>query len=153
MPLLRMAIPGYTALDQMGLDWAWRTYQMRGPAPALPPGQGALFVLVPGSCDSADQVRAVEAVARGDASNTEASVGVYFDTECAELLRGDNPSTQSATLYVILVPLEVAASLAGPEAFIGCGGAAQVAGSTDDLEGLHCADAMENAVSVYSALP
>jgi hypothetical protein len=137
---------GFVVLDQAGVDSGWQHFDMPGSAPTLPPGQGALIVAVPGTCDSAAQLRAVDGAAlRNGDSTADAGGAVYLDARCAEPLRLDPSNPQPRTLYVIAVPLGVASSFDGPAAYIACGG-------RQDARSVPCVDPKDHAVAVDDPL-
>lgn len=135
--------------DQVGVDNLWRMFEMQPPAPALPAGHGALFVPAAGSCDNAAQVLAVNAIAGDDAYGAEALAAVYFDPSCAQP-QPDSGIPGQSTLYLITVPLDVAASLRAAVAFIGCGNE-QSAETAVNAPPTQCTDPTDNAVSANSA--
>ena len=116
---------GWVVHDQDGLDSSWEQFELPGTAPALPAGRGALVVPVSGGCSSEAELRAVGGAALPNGDGTaDAGGAVYFAASCAQpLLIGSTPR-QPRTVYAIAVPLGVARSFDGPEAFIACHGQA-----------------------------
>lgn len=107
------------AADQAQLDGIWHRYGPPGPAPRLPAGQGALVVGVPGSCDDAAQVLAVDtAVISHDDTYRSPSAVVTFDGSCAKPLAPGPADWQQGTMYVITVAPPVARSLDGARVVI-----------------------------------
>lgn len=111
------SVVGHVAIDQARVDELWRAFEMEGPAPTLPSGQGALVLPVAGSCDGPAQVGGIEGIVH--IGRTGAYAAVQLEAGCAELPGRGTFWPPPHALYVIAVPVDVAERLAGVVAVVG----------------------------------
>lgn len=103
---------GYVVTDQAVLERRWReTLGLQGPAPVLPEEQGALLVLVGGTCDGPEDVLGVEGIVNDDGSAVFAAI--QLDPACAQLGRSGTTIGPPYALWAIGIPEKIAEGLSG----------------------------------------
>lgn len=106
--------------DQASLDWAWAAWVGEGEAPEIPEGWTAMVASAPGNCSDASQLRDVRSLGYlNDDGYATIALAALFDPECAEVQDLD-AGHQRYSLYVIIVPTDVALTLHGPYEYITC---------------------------------
>ncbi len=123
-------VPGLGEAERVGLtnqawlDEAWPEWVGEDEAPEIPEGWTPFVASVPGTCSDPSQLRDVRSLGYdwGDDAMKTVGLAVLFDPACAEVedLEARLDQSQSHSVYVIIVPTEVAFTLHGPWEYITC---------------------------------
>jgi hypothetical protein len=132
---------GAAPADQASLDWVWSAWVGEEEAPEIPEGWNAMVASVPGNCSDPSQLRDVRSLGYlNDDGYGTVALAALFDPACADVQDLEAGLDQGYSLYVIIVPTEVALTLHGPYEYITC--------EEDDDVGA-CQDADRGLIHAY----